>query len=141
MVTHAATNQQVNVWYHNGILSSLLSSFILPFHLQIIDRRTDKPFHVEKAMTHSQENLLYAFENRFFYFFQSSYVNFLYEEFRKLPSFPRKALDAELGLYHGVHGKELQDVDAIHKMSWVQVMSYRVPMKMRSEPKRRKERE
>ena len=85
-------------------------------------------------MAHFKENLLYASKNGILFFFcQSSYVNFLYEEFRKLPSFPRKALDAELGLYHGTHGKELQDVDAIHKMSWVQVMSQRVSTKKRSE--------
>ncbi|ESO92838.1 hypothetical protein LOTGIDRAFT_232936 [Lottia gigantea] len=52
-----------------------------------------------------------------------NHVSFLYEEFIKLPSFPRKALDAEFDLYHGEWGKELFSMDSLHKYAWAKLMN------------------
>ncbi|KAK6194683.1 hypothetical protein SNE40_000272 [Patella caerulea] len=52
-----------------------------------------------------------------------NHVSFLYDEFIKLPSFPRKALDAEFDLYHGEWGKELFGMDSLHKYSWAKLMT------------------
>ncbi|XP_021380201.1 protein unc-80 homolog isoform X3 [Mizuhopecten yessoensis] len=52
-----------------------------------------------------------------------NHVSFLHEEFLKQPSFPRKALEAEFGLYHGKSGEELYGLDTLHKLSWVKLMS------------------
>ncbi|XP_046453317.1 protein unc-80 homolog isoform X4 [Daphnia pulex] len=50
-------------------------------------------------------------------------VLFLHEELMKLPSFPRKALEADLGLYsNGCMGKELSALDFMHKLSWVKLI-------------------
>ncbi|KAL5011899.1 hypothetical protein ScPMuIL_010450 [Solemya velum] len=51
-----------------------------------------------------------------------NHVSFLHEEFIKLPSFPRKALEAEFGLYHGKWGKEIYGLDTLHKYNWVKLM-------------------
>ncbi|XP_052063828.1 protein unc-80 homolog [Mytilus californianus] len=52
-----------------------------------------------------------------------NHVSFLHEEFLKLPSFPRKALEAEFGLYGGNWGQELYGLDTLHKYSWVKLMT------------------
>ncbi|XP_045030143.1 protein unc-80 homolog isoform X4 [Daphnia magna] len=50
-------------------------------------------------------------------------VLFLHEELMKLPSFPRKALEADLSLYsNGCMGKELSALDFMHKLSWVKLI-------------------
>ncbi|GAB6032279.1 hypothetical protein CHUAL_010920 [Chamberlinius hualienensis] len=50
-------------------------------------------------------------------------VFFLHEELQKLPSFPRKALEADLGLFSGPLGKELLGLDVLHKYSWVKLVA------------------
>ncbi|KAL0270475.1 UNVERIFIED_CONTAM: hypothetical protein PYX00_007876 [Menopon gallinae] len=51
-------------------------------------------------------------------------VVFLHEELMKLPSFPRKALEADLDLYKGGElGKELLGLDVLHKFMWVRLIS------------------
>ena len=51
-------------------------------------------------------------------------VVFLHEDLVKLPSFPRKALEAELDLFEGGSiGKELQGVDVLHKFTWIRLIS------------------
>ncbi|XP_050528266.1 protein unc-80 homolog isoform X3 [Daktulosphaira vitifoliae] len=51
-------------------------------------------------------------------------VVFLHEELIKLPSFPRKALDADLDLYKGGSmGKELLGLDLLHKFMWVRLIA------------------
>ncbi|XP_063871430.1 protein unc-80 homolog isoform X10 [Scylla paramamosain] len=51
-------------------------------------------------------------------------VFFLHEELTKLPSFPRKALEADFNLYKGgVMGKELRGLDQLHKYMWVQLVT------------------
>ncbi|XP_052242651.1 protein unc-80 homolog isoform X2 [Dreissena polymorpha] len=51
-----------------------------------------------------------------------NHISFLHEELVKLPSFPRKALDAEFSLYNGNIGKELFGLDTLHKSSWLKLM-------------------
>ncbi|CAE1324419.1 UNC80 [Acanthosepion pharaonis] len=51
-----------------------------------------------------------------------THVSFLHEEFMKLPTFPRKALEAEFSLYCGNWGKELYGMDTLHKYSWVKLI-------------------
>ena len=51
-------------------------------------------------------------------------VVFLHEDLVKLPSFPRKALEAELDLFEaGSIGRELQGVDVLHKFTWIRLIS------------------
>nr|CAD7443504.1 unnamed protein product [Timema bartmani] len=51
-------------------------------------------------------------------------VVFLHEELMKLPSFPRKALEADLDLYkEGEMGKELLGLDVLHKFMWVRLIA------------------
>lgn len=51
-------------------------------------------------------------------------VVFLHEELMKLPSFPRKALEADLDLYQGGQlGKELLGLDVLHKFMWVRLIA------------------
>ncbi|KAM7300742.1 protein unc-80 homolog [Ixodes scapularis] len=50
-------------------------------------------------------------------------VLFLHDELTKLPSFPRKALEADFELYTGKFGKELLGMDTLHKMVWVKLMA------------------
>ncbi|KAK6643812.1 hypothetical protein RUM43_000075 [Polyplax serrata] len=51
-------------------------------------------------------------------------VVFLHEELMKLPSFPRKALEADLDLYKkGELGKELLGLDVLHKFMWVRLIA------------------
>ncbi|CAL4091464.1 unnamed protein product, partial [Meganyctiphanes norvegica] len=51
-------------------------------------------------------------------------VFFLHEELTKLPSFPRKALEADFSLYKGGEmGKELRGLDQLHKYMWVMMVS------------------
>ncbi|XP_014281796.1 protein unc-80 homolog isoform X3 [Halyomorpha halys] len=51
-------------------------------------------------------------------------VVFLHEELMKLPSFPRKALEADLDLYRGGEmGKELLGLDVLHKFMWVRLIA------------------
>jgi protein unc-80 len=51
-------------------------------------------------------------------------VVFLHEELMKLPSFPRKALEADLDLYQGGElGKELLGLDVLHKFMWVRLIA------------------
>ncbi|XP_050045385.1 protein unc-80 homolog [Dermacentor andersoni] len=50
-------------------------------------------------------------------------VLFLHDELTKLPSFPRKALEADFELYTGKSGKELLGMDTLHKMVWVKLMA------------------
>ncbi|RWS30612.1 protein unc-80-like protein [Leptotrombidium deliense] len=49
-------------------------------------------------------------------------VLFLHEELMKLPSFPRKALEANLSLYHGSMGKEILGMDTLHKIVWAKLI-------------------
>ncbi|KAL4233067.1 Protein unc-80 [Mactra antiquata] len=51
-----------------------------------------------------------------------NHITFLHEELVKLPSFPRKALDAEFSLYDGSLGKELFGLDTLHKFSWIKLI-------------------
>ena len=54
----------------------------------------------------------------------SNHVLFLREELAKLPSFPRKALEAEFTLYeYGVMGKALFAMDSMHKLTWCQLIN------------------
>ncbi|VUZ45470.1 unnamed protein product, partial [Hymenolepis diminuta] len=49
----------------------------------------------------------------------SNHILFLREELAKLPSFPRKALEAEFTLYDcGDMGKALFAMDSMHKLTW-----------------------
>lgn len=51
-------------------------------------------------------------------------VVFLHEELMKLPSFPRKALEADLDLYQrGELGKFLLGLDVLHKFMWVRLIA------------------
>jgi hypothetical protein len=51
-------------------------------------------------------------------------VVFLHEDLVKLPSFPRKALEAELDLFEGGSiGRELQGVDVLHKFTWIRLIA------------------
>ncbi|KAE8737653.1 hypothetical protein FOCC_FOCC016879, partial [Frankliniella occidentalis] len=51
-------------------------------------------------------------------------VVFLHEELMKLPSFPRKALEADLDLFKGGEiGKELLGLDVLHKFMWVRLIA------------------
>ncbi|TGZ66684.1 hypothetical protein CRM22_005205 [Opisthorchis felineus] len=54
----------------------------------------------------------------------SNHVFFLHEELTKLPSFPRKALESEFGLY-GLQelGEPLLGLDTVHKISWCELLS------------------
>ncbi|XP_048774238.1 protein unc-80 homolog isoform X3 [Ostrea edulis] len=52
-----------------------------------------------------------------------NHVSFLHEEFLKLPSFPRKALEAEFSLYNGKGGEEIYGLDTLHKFSWVKLIA------------------
>ncbi|XP_071797964.1 protein unc-80 homolog isoform X4 [Asterias amurensis] len=50
----------------------------------------------------------------------SSHITFLHDELIRLPSFPRKSLDAEFMLYTiPKQGKELFGLDVVHKYMWV----------------------
>ncbi|KAK3087178.1 hypothetical protein FSP39_002695 [Pinctada imbricata] len=51
-----------------------------------------------------------------------THVSFLHEEFLKLPSFPRKALESEFSLYTAKGGEELYGLDTLHKCSWVKLI-------------------
>uniref|UniRef100_A0A5K3ET37 Ras-GAP domain-containing protein n=1 Tax=Mesocestoides corti TaxID=53468 RepID=A0A5K3ET37_MESCO len=54
----------------------------------------------------------------------SNHLLFLREELIKLPSFPRKALEAEFTLYEsGDMGKSLFAVDSMHKLTWCQLIN------------------
>ncbi|KAF8565274.1 hypothetical protein P879_07925 [Paragonimus westermani] len=54
----------------------------------------------------------------------SNHVFFLHEELTKLPSFPRKALETEFGLYNLAElGRPLFGLDTVHKLSWCQLLS------------------
>ncbi|KAL0832090.1 hypothetical protein ABMA28_001576 [Loxostege sticticalis] len=51
-------------------------------------------------------------------------VVFLHDELMKLPSFPRKALEADLTLYsHGPLGSTLLGLDVLHKFMWVRLIA------------------
>ncbi|KAJ8665380.1 hypothetical protein QAD02_007042, partial [Eretmocerus hayati] len=51
-------------------------------------------------------------------------VVFLHEELMKLPSFPRKALEADLDLYKGGElGDVLLSLDVMHKFMWVRLIA------------------
>ncbi|CAG9579717.1 unnamed protein product [Danaus chrysippus] len=51
-------------------------------------------------------------------------VVFLHDELMKLPSFPRKALEADLTLYsRGPLGSTLLGLDVLHKFMWVRLIS------------------
>ncbi|XP_023247885.1 protein unc-80 homolog [Copidosoma floridanum] len=51
-------------------------------------------------------------------------VVFLHEELMKLPSFPRKALEADLDLCKGGEvGKQLLALDVLHKFMWVRLIA------------------
>lgn len=50
-------------------------------------------------------------------------VLFLHEELMKLPSFPRKALEANFSLYRGKMGKEMLGMDTLHKIVWVRLVA------------------
>ncbi|XP_026300000.1 protein unc-80 homolog isoform X11 [Apis mellifera] len=51
-------------------------------------------------------------------------VVFLHEELMKLPSFPRRALEADLDLYKGGEiGRELLGLDVMHKFMWVKLIA------------------
>lgn len=51
-------------------------------------------------------------------------VVFLHEELMKLPSFPRKALEADLDLCKGGEfGKEILGLDVLHKFMWVRLIA------------------
>ncbi|XP_076436361.1 protein unc-80 homolog isoform X3 [Babylonia areolata] len=52
-----------------------------------------------------------------------NHVAFLHEEFLKLPSFPRKALETEFDMYGGEWGKELFGMDCLHKFAWTRLMT------------------
>ncbi|XP_022249198.1 protein unc-80 homolog isoform X2 [Limulus polyphemus] len=47
----------------------------------------------------------------------------LHEELMKLPSFPRKALEADFSLYAGNLGKEMLGIDTLHKLVWVKLVA------------------
>ena len=49
-------------------------------------------------------------------------VLFLHEELMKLPSFPRKALEANFSLHKGKLGKEILGMDTLHKIVWVRLI-------------------
>lgn len=54
----------------------------------------------------------------------SNHLLFLREELVKLPSFPRKALEAEFALYgYGEMAKPLYAMDAMHKLTWCQLIN------------------
>ncbi len=54
----------------------------------------------------------------------STHLLFLREELIKLPSFPRKALEAEFTLYEsGDMGRPLLAMDTIHKLTWCQLLN------------------
>lgn len=49
-------------------------------------------------------------------------VLFLHDELMKLPSFPRKALEANFSLHRGPMGKEILGMDTLHKIVWVKLV-------------------
>ncbi|VDO06401.1 unnamed protein product [Rodentolepis nana] len=54
----------------------------------------------------------------------SNHILFLREELAKLPSFPRKALEAEFTLYEcGDMSKALFAMDSMHKLTWCQLIN------------------
>ena len=50
-------------------------------------------------------------------------VLFLHEELIKLPSFPRKALEAHFSLYKGAMGKNMLGMDTLHKIVWIRLVA------------------
>ncbi|OQR76167.1 protein unc-80-like, partial [Tropilaelaps mercedesae] len=50
-------------------------------------------------------------------------VLFLHDELTKLPSFPRKALEADFSMYTGKYGKQVLAMDTMHKLCWVRLMA------------------
>ncbi|XP_078578406.1 protein unc-80 homolog isoform X2 [Branchiostoma floridae x Branchiostoma japonicum] len=52
-----------------------------------------------------------------------SHVMFLQSELKSLPSFSRKSLDVPFALFSGKLGKELYDIDTIHKNIWTKLLS------------------
>jgi hypothetical protein len=46
---------------------------------------------------------------------------FLLEELNKIPTFPRKALEADFNLYSKLSDRELSTMDMLHKYSWLKV--------------------
>ncbi|KAF6779228.1 hypothetical protein AHF37_01155, partial [Paragonimus kellicotti] len=58
------------------------------------------------------------------FYWISNHIFFLHEELTKLPSFPRKALETEFGLYGLAElGRPLFGLDTVHKLSWCQLLS------------------
>ena len=43
------------------------------------------------------------------------------EELNKIPTFPRKALEADFNLYSKLSDRELSAMDMLHKYSWLKV--------------------
>ncbi|XP_078693709.1 protein unc-80 homolog isoform X2 [Branchiostoma floridae x Branchiostoma belcheri] len=52
-----------------------------------------------------------------------SHVMFLQSELKSLPSFSRKSLDVPFALFSGKLGKDLYDIDALHKNIWTKMLS------------------
>ena len=46
---------------------------------------------------------------------------FVLEELNKIPTFPRKALEADFNLYSKLSDRELSAMDMLHKYSWLKV--------------------
>jgi len=53
-----------------------------------------------------------------------SSVALLHEELIKLPMFPRKALEADFGIFSKLPDRELLTTDMLHKYSWCQVRCF-----------------
>lgn len=75
--------------------------------------------------THNQSISLTDHFNAVRYLTQmSNHILFLREELAKLPSFPRKALEAEFTLYdYGDMGRALFAMDSMHKLTWCQLVN------------------
>lgn len=56
-----------------------------------------------------------------------SSVALLHEELIKLPMFPRKALEADFGIFSKLPDRELLTTDMLHKYSWCQVRLFFLP--------------
>ncbi|XP_037051116.1 protein unc-80 homolog isoform X4 [Bradysia coprophila] len=97
--------------------------------LRLIEMRTDEAFNalqkqelIKKFVEIGKVHLTWAILKNVDMVVQR--VVFLHEELMKLPSFPRKALEADLDLCKGGEfGKEILGLDVLHKFMWVRLIA------------------
>ncbi len=97
--------------------------------LRLIEMRSDEAFNalqkqelIKKFVEIGKVHLTWAILKNVDMVVQR--VVFLHEELMKLPSFPRKALEADLDLCKGGEfGKEILGLDVLHKFMWVRLIA------------------